>query len=306
MDCQADVDDHLARFPVEILEQIIIFAWEDSTMPVNERIQFMVSSMLVNKAWLLCYLRASSTHIHIPCSSYFKFLETLLFSDSPIYKNISGLQSILAVRSDEQNGLYGLSFFDRHCRSMTVWIQNTHIHPPVRSKLSDGLTEDPNDDHPASLTLGKMLHYLSPGNGFLPGLRRIHLRYLNRDPSDPIDWWRFVSFPDQVTELEIVYQYDARTPPHLLRGLRSRKVERMDWLTDVWTVRDYLSSAISYRPQWTLPLVNKITILGGNEEVVLVAAARAECLKELVCDVPIEQSDLPGVRITVVENSVVL
>lgn len=291
-----------STFPVEILEQIIFQAW-DLTFTVNERIDFMISSTLVSRAWLICFLRASCMHVHIPCASYSIFLERMLFNVSSLAR-FRGLEHILEVRSDEVHGWRGMSFIDRLCTSMTLYIHNNDVHPPVRAKLPGGVTEDPNDDHPVSKMLSSLVHFLSPEIGFLPRLKTLRLEYLNRHPNDPVDYWRFVSFPPQVQELELIYQFDSHIPLHLRDALRPKKMRRPDYLCGEYTLRQYLATGPEYRPRWMLPNVEKITVLGGNEELVLLTAARADRLKELVCDIPVDQSDLPGVCITEVEEYV--
>ena len=73
----------LYQFPFELVEAIVAETWLMPLTP-RERIVFMTSAPLVNRAWLAIYSRISHRNVHIPSPSYFGRFLAMLSKDYPL------------------------------------------------------------------------------------------------------------------------------------------------------------------------------------------------------------------------------
>ncbi|KAK0219697.1 hypothetical protein EDD85DRAFT_337371 [Armillaria nabsnona] len=193
--------------PAEVLAQIIEEAWALPLTPL-ERIRIATSSVLVSRAFAWEFTRVFSIDIHVFTPSHLNHVIGRLLQ-----------QDTVAFRSIDSS--FTPSEF---CRS-----------------ISFVLEADPHSFNPAMHPVSQDIHDLMPVlQQLFPSVRRISMNYHN--------WWyndslfARLQFPEQVTELEIVYTHSMR-----LTQSRLEKFANLDVI-----------------PEHDFPGVKELTIRGGN------------------------------------------
>ncbi|KAF8216424.1 hypothetical protein K438DRAFT_389935 [Mycena galopus ATCC 62051] len=142
------------------------------------------------------------------------------------------------------------------CRSLTIPIINRNsTAPPVAA------------ESPMEKALSRLLyrfHDLSAPA--VPNLQRITIQYCDIGFDSLFNNWTLVAFPQQVTELELSYSFSPAMPPWLQSALRSKHKRQ------------------AYKPPWTTPSVQILTILGASESLVLDMVMTCPNVVELVTD----------------------
>ncbi|KAJ3745652.1 hypothetical protein DFH05DRAFT_1041194 [Lentinula detonsa] len=197
--------------PIEIYEQILTSFW-NQPQSTHDRAIFMKSSLAVSQNWAMIYMRIFSQDVYIPSGEFaLKFLE-ILRDESPVYHSLN------------ENG----ALLNRRCRSITFQRDNDGVivKKPIApdscrptSVLVQGMLNTPTPEHPMGLAIYAVTRFLYSSNK-LPELRRISILFANSTMSDLFTRNNFIGFPTQVTELDIQFTYDARTPRDVLRKIR--------------------------------------------------------------------------------------
>ncbi|KAK0230215.1 hypothetical protein IW262DRAFT_1337002 [Armillaria fumosa] len=267
-------------FPLEIMELIIYEVW-NLQLSTRARRAFRQASMRVSHAWMATFMRISLADLRITDCAYFDYVSKHIVEDN---------NSIACQHFDPR------SYLENHCRSMTVYINISHINRYfrplqfVRTGLWDALNRTASILHYHGLFL-KFCHNL-------PVLRHVHLRYHNRLPLDYCnhrDTYRSYSFPATVTDLEITHTFDDfdKFPDQMYDshiGLYIRRYKRDLFFCEF---------------PWKLPHIRRLTVRGGHVPLVLTVALLAKGLEEITTDVDSEQViqglqllNLPTLRVT--------
>ncbi|KAK0190395.1 hypothetical protein F5146DRAFT_1120951 [Armillaria mellea] len=225
--------------------------------------------MHVSHAWMVTFMRISLTNIHITNYAYFKYIWHLML----------GGKSIARKYLDPQ------SFLGNSCRSVTLYMNSdyTSYKYKCRYPFPDPVTRmlgprDPN----------RMVHILRDVSLFpkfcnnLPALRHVHLRYHNRLPFDPKDYfYRFRFFSTTVTDLEITHTFDDdRSHSDFPKSI-------FDPVHKHYYPDEHELVFLEF--PWRLPHIRRLTIRGGNAVLVLTIASRAEGTGGIATDVDSEQ-----------------
>lgn len=184
--------------PNELVEHIVFLLWS-SPLSADNRITFMTSSLLVNKAWMSTFIRISLKDVHIPCPSYgVQYMRTLA-GCSPIF--------------DEQNK----SLPGALVRSITV-----NIRMAESDARAPGADEE-HEDLPMGKALENLLYELSSCH--VPNLQTLFVEYENMGFDDIFDRGRFVSFPLQISNLVISFSFDRAMDSFgdLLRSIHDKQ-----------------------------------------------------------------------------------
>lgn len=185
-------DNAWQSLPVELIENIIAATW---ALPLTseDRITFMTSSLLVNKTWMVAFMRISSIDVHIPSPQYvWNF-----------FRLICGATLISSIDKRFK------SYPSQLIKSITIRIDNDATHP----NPSKGF------EHPMGKALTDALDSLRIVR--CPSLQRLTVEYHNCLFDDIASNWRFIHFPSELTELELKYTFSSHTPPWLIESLRS-------------------------------------------------------------------------------------
>ncbi|KAF8340109.1 hypothetical protein F5887DRAFT_840862, partial [Amanita rubescens] len=176
--------------PADLVEPIVDFLWS-FRLSIDERIAFMTSMPLFNSTWRKAYIHASIKDVYIPCSSYTSHFLSVLRRESEFY--------------DEGTR----ACFEARCRSINFVID----HPLAPQ---NGFMED----HPAGMAMADVLRFISNNKcSYLPNLRKIAIHYHNMGFDDIFNHSRFVDFPSQVIELEIIHTFS----PEVDSGLQNEE-----------------------------------------------------------------------------------
>ncbi|KAK0499516.1 hypothetical protein EDD18DRAFT_1349720 [Armillaria luteobubalina] len=258
------------------MELIIYEVWNLQLCPRARR-----ASMRVSHAWMATFMRIS--------------LEDLRITDLPIPITFRSTysktkKSIACQHFDSQ------SYLENHCRSMTVYINISHINRYfrplrlVRTGLWDALNRTASALHYHGLFL-EFCHDL-------PVLRHVHLRYYNRLPLDYCnhrDTYRFYSFPATVTDLEITHTFD---------DFNKFPDQVYDSRSDLY-IRRYKRDLFFCEFPWKLPHIRRLIVRGGHVPLVLTVALWAKGLEEITTDIDSKQViqdlqslNLPTIRVT--------
>ncbi|KAG6910024.1 hypothetical protein DXG01_013748 [Tephrocybe rancida] len=198
------------QLPTELLEKIILDAWS-SPLSNEDRITLMTSSALVSTTWKSIFCRISHKDVHIPSPAYLFRFTAALAGHSPLFLDDPSLPRSL-------------------CQSITIKI-------PATAKKSS--TKD-NEEPPMGKTLTELLYFL---DGILeaPNLRTLRIEYENMGFDDIFVCWRFAHFPEQVTDLGILFFFDRDTSTlgDVLRATHRRQ--------NPWTLTETESEAYSLR-----------------------------------------------------------
>ncbi|KAF8886285.1 hypothetical protein BD779DRAFT_1421159, partial [Infundibulicybe gibba] len=170
--------------PVELIENIISETW-NLDLVADERINVMTSFVLVNKTWNRLFMRTSSLDVHIPTPSY-------------LYQYLLILQGLTQVYDNSDKHIP-----DAICRSITIMVD----HDP--STPGEG-------DSPMGKTLSDLLYNLAT-IPYVPNLKKIAVKFQNTSFNDIFNHYRFISFPKQVTDLEISYTPSSDAHPDSYR-----------------------------------------------------------------------------------------
>ncbi|RDB23950.1 hypothetical protein Hypma_009163 [Hypsizygus marmoreus] len=184
--------DSIASYPclpVELVEIIISDTW---FLPLSkdERITFMTSALLVNKAWQTLFFRLSFTHTHIPCASYLDKYLAMLCGVSPLFsEEIKSLPNSL-------------------CQSITLTIDHSPLeHQTEITHFSPQLISN--------------LFYFINALEHVPNLRTLSIAYLNNTFDGTLETFYFNPLPKWITNLELSFEFPD-SPPSLVEALRSR------------------------------------------------------------------------------------
>ncbi|KIK60454.1 hypothetical protein GYMLUDRAFT_125304, partial [Collybiopsis luxurians FD-317 M1] len=191
--------------PVELIELVMDEFW---TQPLSsrDRAVFMKSSLGVSKTWAALYVRIFCQDVHIPTGGFaLKFL-SILRQESPLYNYYTRGGILLSQK----------------CRSISFQSDNDKIvEAPIAPPLSysSGGRLDLASESPMGIAIYAILRaiYFSPF--FAPNLRRISIHFSNAVMRDLFSRNKFIGFPTQVTELEIDFTYDPRTPTEVLDAI---------------------------------------------------------------------------------------
>ncbi|KAF9025671.1 hypothetical protein BDZ89DRAFT_1068162 [Hymenopellis radicata] len=58
--------------PPELVEHIISFIWCDPLLSTTQRVQFMTSSLLVNRSWAATFMHVSARDVYIPTTPFLR------------------------------------------------------------------------------------------------------------------------------------------------------------------------------------------------------------------------------------------
>ncbi|PBK98794.1 hypothetical protein ARMGADRAFT_1075590 [Armillaria gallica] len=72
-----------SALPPEIIDDIVFGIWS-SSMPSQERIQFMTTCFLLNRTWKAVFARIASRDIYILSTKFFEYLCTITHSQASI------------------------------------------------------------------------------------------------------------------------------------------------------------------------------------------------------------------------------
>jgi hypothetical protein len=243
--------------PIELIENIISEVWS-SPLSSDERITLMTSSALVNKTWSNMFFRVSFKDVYIPCPSYFDQYLRILREDSPIFdEHTKSLPDIL-------------------CRSINLMVEHTPIYPALVSTC---------DEPPMGKVLSDLAYTLT-SIPYLPNLRTISVEYLNTGFDDLFDNFRFISFPEQVTDLELTFTFTPLTPRWLVDALRTNPV-RQECI------------------QWALPSIRRLSIKGGSEALIADMVSVCPEMEVLEIDTPVESEHmLPQTHLVTLQKAI--
>lgn len=226
--------------PVELIEKIISEVWS-SALSSDERITLMTSSPLVNKTWWDLFLHISFKDVYIPCPSYYdQYLHILREEPSVFDEHTKSLPDML-------------------CRSINLMVEQCPAHPALILNCNEP---------PMGKVLSDLVYFLH-SIPYLPNLRTISVEYLNTGFDDLFDKLRFISFPEQVTDLELNFTFSPRTPCWLVGALRTNQV-RQDCI------------------QWALPSIRRLSIKGGSEALIADMVSVCPEMETLEFDFPVE------------------
>jgi hypothetical protein len=173
--------------PIELVEQIVLETW---ALPLSEddRVNFMTSSLLVNRMWMTLFVRISSQEVHIPCPSYVDRFVDILRGNSSIY-----------------NGGF-LAFLDQRCQSINATIANAPLVPAKGPP-------------PMGEALDRLLYMLN-SIPHVPNLRTLRIQYQNIEFDYVVEPFRFVYLPIRIVNLELTFSFDSRTPSCVVDKMR--------------------------------------------------------------------------------------
>ncbi|KAJ7080743.1 hypothetical protein B0H15DRAFT_786997 [Mycena belliarum] len=175
----------IPRLPVELLEEIISFAWH-LPLPSSERIMLMRSSALVNSTWADIFDLLSSRDVYVPSSAFADHFLQRLRAQPP-----AGPTQMLRSANVA-------------CQTLTIQLAN-----------DNGANEH------ARVPMGSVLDDLLEGFdawSLAPNLRRLTVEYLDVGFDDVFRRISLAALPVQVTHLELLYSF---SPGMLARPLRS-------------------------------------------------------------------------------------
>lgn len=197
--------------PLELIENIISETW---ALPLTsqERIQFMTSSLLVNKTWMTAFMRTSSTDVHIPSPYYVNRFFSLLRQESCIFDFDENVKS----------------YPRRLIKSISIRVDNDVIHPDS-TKMGES---------PMARALTYILLTLRSIDN-IPTLERLSVEYHNYSYDDITNHYRFAYIPSHFSELELNYSYGSQTPPWLVDSLRRSyaRSDNLSWARELPFIR---------------------------------------------------------------------
>ncbi|KAK7440965.1 hypothetical protein VKT23_016742 [Stygiomarasmius scandens] len=251
-------------------------------MSPAQRIYLMTNWTLLNRSLMKSLIRAMSIDIHIPCASYGERIIDLLLSGHSISPNS-------LVWSN-------YAFYLPHCRSMSFDIQNSPEE--FIARCLDVCRTPPHnlDSTPKSsiLEVGLLkglVNYLSdcePSRCPLPHLHHLSINYLNCDPCCLADErFRYLELPSAITDLDITYTFDERTPFCFLEKHGPKARWNSLRRTTVRKADDSRHETIPGAAKWVLPSVERLTVTGACEDAVISIAAQCPKLTNLSSDADI-------------------
>ncbi|KAF4596540.1 hypothetical protein EYR40_007760 [Pleurotus pulmonarius] len=182
----------LPDLPNEIISKIASICWLSPLTNV-ERITFMKASVLVSKAWTVMFSEVAFKDVFIPSLGYAKYFHNLLDGTSAIFD------------ADVH------SMPDKHCRSLTFQIER----PTVELLLKREAQYSPDNNK----SIFDLLDWITD-IPYLSHLRRVSIKYLDCGYTDLFDNMRLVTFPPNVTELDISYTFRPNVPSHFIHQLQ--------------------------------------------------------------------------------------
>ncbi|KAK7455842.1 hypothetical protein VKT23_010878 [Stygiomarasmius scandens] len=191
----------IPRVPVELVESIVEFFWDNSDLSPLDRKKFMRSSLLINYSWASIFLRIFSRNVYIPSPEFAFQLRNALAGER--FRSFSSLE--IFERLSE--------LMPRRCRSLTFQYSGNssqlfvhrqdYEHSPIGSSIFSML---------------RCLSSPSPSTSPLPNLRTISLDFDNCTPANLFTYNKFQVFPSQVTSLSIIFRYAPSLPTSLIQS----------------------------------------------------------------------------------------
>lgn len=168
------------RLPTELIEDIISEFWLSDISP-DDRITFMISSMLVDKTWMDLFARISFKDVYVPCASYVsQYCRTLQKRPTIYAKHLPN------------------TFPQQLCRSLTFTPTGASVHPDP-SNVADN-TVPYHKRTRLGEAIDSTVHDLA---NYLPNLRRVSIEYSDTHFNQIYSDLRYFSLPKQVTVLEL-------------------------------------------------------------------------------------------------------
>ncbi|TFK72037.1 hypothetical protein BDN72DRAFT_957630 [Pluteus cervinus] len=179
------------QLPAEILGEIIFRAWR-SPMNNNERIDFMTTSMMVNKTWQSSFLFVSGKDIHIPCQSYIPYLRSRRTSSNVLCQTAS-----IRVQADTSPAA---------AQDLNICLTPTHPRGQV-NRVTKLIPRMPNTTPRMCKALSSFLYLCWREPEFLPNLHTLSIHYSDIPFAfdDLLD--RLVTFPDRVGNLDLSFSF---------------------------------------------------------------------------------------------------
>jgi hypothetical protein len=233
--------------PVEIIEKIITELWFFH-LSRDDRITLMLSSTLVNKTWSNMFTCISFKDVYIPSPAYLQRFLRLTHIET-LYTSTRPYRELL-------------------CRSISLTIENTSVHPPWPPDYGRPLFTPNSGAPPMAQVLYQLVFTLSSYHSGFPNLRTISIEFINMGFHDVLIHYCFFRFPKQVTDLELAFSFSPRTPPWLLNGLRLKQAR--------WGC---LSAC--------MPSVRRLTILGASDAFLADMVKMCKNLDTLQLDFPV-------------------
>jgi len=146
--------------------------------------------------------------VHIPSGDFaLKFLQVLR-NQSPFYNYYT----------------HGGALLNQECRSLSFQCDRDGLVEAPYQCSGNGNVSDPTiPEHPMGIAIHTVLRALYFTPYFVPNLRRISILYNNSLMRDLFRRNNFTGFPPQVTELEIDFTYDPRTPLAVLDAISTNE-----------------------------------------------------------------------------------
>ncbi|KAF9071373.1 hypothetical protein BDP27DRAFT_526702 [Rhodocollybia butyracea] len=193
--------------PVELVQLIMKEFWVQ-IRSTSERSTFMKSSLGVCRTWTALYMGLFCKDVHIPSGDFaLKFLQVLR-NQSPFYNYYT----------------HGGALLNQECRSLSFQCDRDGLVEAPYQCSGNGNVSDPTiPEHPMGIAIHTVLRALYFTPYFVPNLRRISILYNNSLMRDLFRRNNFTGFPPQVTELEIDFTYDPRTPLAVLDAISTNE-----------------------------------------------------------------------------------